>query len=934
MGEIFRRPQAREGVSRTDERQDGRAELEGTDHGHARASEGALQAELQRAEGYANTLTAALKAKHRALDEARALGAAARQSNDLANAELASVSAALAHTRGQLECTSAQLNDASARLAATSQRLNGVLASTSWRVTAPLRDLSESFPRARALASRLLGASPFLRKVVQQGAKALWWTATGQLRTKLAQRRAYRAGLAAPSPEAAAAPSPVVVAAEIREAEPVAQAAAVPAAVAPPLTPKQLAVAKAQHELAQFLAAGEGLALRDTRPPVVSVLVITWNAAYFTLKCLRALAAEMKLSATPPFEVIVLDNASTDCTAELLALVDGVKVIHSASNIGFLRGCNRGALHAKGEALLLLNSDAFVRPGSLRAAWERLQSAPDVGAVGARLVDTAGLLQEAGAMIWADASTQGYCRGMAIDTEEALFARDVGYCSGAFLMTRLSDWNALGGLDERYAPAYYEEVDYCLRLRERGLRVVYEPWACVDHFEFGSEGKHGDAIEQSIRNQKKLRERHARFLRTRCLPPSASNVLFARSASSPRRGRLLVIDDEVPCASLASHDPRCQAMVNAASRSGWAVTVFAPSRSDLDWARVRAEFRPEVEFATGGSAARLPQFLQERRGYYDAVLVSRPENMRLLAEVLDTCAHLLQGTRIVYDAKALMATRHALEAAWSGHPMQAGAIEDAICDEVALALNADAVVCMNELDAVHFRTRLKVPVNVLGHAVNDAGGLTPFEWRRGFVFAGPLRDPSGPHRVGLAWFVKEVWPQIRARIEDATLDVIGPAGQDCDEFMAPGVRFMRAVDDLSPAFAAARVLVMPIHFAAGLPSAILDAAAAGLPVVATPLMAEQLGWIAPMEIRTAAQAASFAAHAVELHEQSPAWLAQSAAARARAMRCHGAQAFTADLSAILGGEAPPLPADAPLVLRALPAPVKHPLPTRPKTARA
>ncbi|MGJ7582960.1 glycosyltransferase family 2 protein, partial [Variovorax sp. RHLX14] len=247
---------------------------------------------------------------------------------------------------------------------------------------------------------------------------------------------------------------------------------------------------------------------------MVSVLVITWNAAYFTLKCLRALAAEMKLSGTPPFEVIVFDNASTDRTAELLARVDGVKVISSTSNIGFLRGCNSGALHAKGQALLLLNSDAFVRPGSLRAAWERLQSAPDIGAVGARLVDTVGLLQEAGAMIWADASTQGYCRGMALETEEAMFARDVGYCSGAFLMTRLSDWHALGGFDRRYAPAYYEEVDYCLRLRERGLRVVYEPWACVDHFEFGSEGKHGDAIEQSIRNQKKLRERHARFLRT------------------------------------------------------------------------------------------------------------------------------------------------------------------------------------------------------------------------------------------------------------------------------------------------------------------------------------------------------------------------------------------------------------------------------------
>jgi GT2 family glycosyltransferase/SAM-dependent methyltransferase len=898
----------------------------------------ALLNELQRAEGYAHTLAAGLKEKQKALEEVRALSATVQQSQNATNAELTRLSAELAEARNQLAHAAAGLNDTSARLDDTSVRLHGVLASTSWRVTAPLRDLSASFPRVRAFASRQLAAHPRLRTVARRGIKAIWWTATGQLGKKLAARRARKGSAAAQPAEAAPAPAPApaqtTAPAELLCVLPVAQAAVALAEEATPLTPKQLAMQEAQRELECFLDAGERLALRSERLPLISVLVVTWNAAYFTLKCLRALAAEMKLADTPPFEVIVFDNASTDRTAELLARADGVRVINSASNIGFLRGCNEAAPQARGQALLLLNSDAFVRAGTLRAAWERLRSAPDVGAVGARLVHTTGLLQEAGALVWADASTQGYCRGMAAETDEVMFARDVDYCSGAFLMTKLSDWHGLGGFDERYAPAYYEEVDYCLRLRERGLRVVYEPGACVDHFEFGSESKRGDAIEQSIRNQKKLRERHARFLRTSCLPPSAPNVLFARTASKPRMGRLLVVDNEVPFESLGSGYPRCRAMINAASQAGWAVTFFSLHNPNTDWARVRAEFNPDVEFIVDRTVMRLPEFLQERHGYYDAAIVSRPDNMRLVSKVLEVSPHLLRGTRIVYDAEALFATRAALEATWAGRATQPSATQEAINEEVSLALDADAVICVNELEAAQFRNRLKVPVSVLSHAVKDVGAMVPFERRRGFLFVGRLLEPSAPNWVGLAWFIKEVWPQIRARIKDATLDIVGHVRQDRAELMAPGVRILGAVEDLSSVFASARVFVAPIHFAAGIPIKILDASAAGLPVVATPLMAEQLDWSVPLEIRTAALADSFAENAVELHEQAAMWGAQSAAARARVARDHSAQAFASSLSLILGSDAPPAAVSAPPAVLALPAAIKKLSSVRPKVAHA
>jgi GT2 family glycosyltransferase len=108
--------------------------------------------------------------------------------------------------------------------------------------------------------------------------------------------------------------------------------------------------------------------------------------------------------------------------------------------------------------------------------------------------------------------THGIGRGLDPEDPSVMARRDVDYCSGAFLMTPRATWERLGGFDEAYAPAYYEDADYCMRLRQLGLRVVYEPTAIVDHYELGSQAKAGDALALSERNRMIFVERHAAAL--------------------------------------------------------------------------------------------------------------------------------------------------------------------------------------------------------------------------------------------------------------------------------------------------------------------------------------------------------------------------------------------------------------------------------------
>jgi GT2 family glycosyltransferase len=751
-------------------------------------------------------------------------------------AELRNVEADLVRKKGELEGRSAELN--------------AILCSSSWRVTQPLRSL--------------VGNQPQGRRMLRRAAKLAWWTATFQLPKRIAVR------LRSPLP-------PLLPVAPVGGGNSASFSIAVDAQAPTELDQKSLFTAAAQAELLEFLRSGERLSFPESGSPDISVVVVVWNQAHLTLRCLRALLAEVG----PSIDLVLVDNASSDETRLLLSRLDGVRVLTNKTNDGFSLGCNRGAAASRGRALLLLNNDAFVRPGALAAALATLDSNPEIGAVGGRLVLTSGRLQEAGSIVWSDASTLGYGRGLPEQAGEVMFRRDVDYCSGAFLLTPRVLWNHLGGLDDVYTPAYYEDADYCIRLREAGYRVVYEPAAVVDHYEFGSEAKPRDAIEASLRNGKRFRVRHAIELHRHHLPASESNVLAARECFARERRRLLVISNEVPLGSLGSGYPREKEMLREAAAAGWSVTFFPLHQSEVDWEIARSEIPWEIEIASGRGVPGLAKFLDERRGYYDVVIVSRPDNMAIVRSTLRECPRLLDGTRLIYDAEALFSARDVIKASVQGRPLSPAEIEARTSVEVALADDADAIICVTEAEANIFRARHHIPVHVLSFPTELITAKPGFADRRGFLFIGRLLEQEAPNWQGLAWFVRECWPRIRTSIPDATLSVVGHLHPEHAELEGPGILLLGPVADLQPLYASARVFVAPVQFAAGVPIKILEATAAGLPTAGTRLMARQLRWTEGVEIAAEHEASAFAMAAAELHEDATVWKAMRRASQKR-----------------------------------------------------
>ena len=809
-----------------------------------------------------------------ALDNARQVGDAERAASQgyvrHVEHEFAKAATALRQAEGyarSLEAEFARTQESS------SVQLNAILNSTSWRILSPLRAIIDFSLR------RPTGAHPTIGSLNDGRIATTIGVEIGKEQFSQSASLDLNRGERLPGPAQEQ---------HLRETD-----------------SKRRLSANAQANLQAFLASGDRIAFPSFQNPEISVIVVLWNQAHLTLRCLRALHQDIK--ARGKAEVILVDNASSDQTQDLLSRLDGVRTVRNAENMGFVRAVNQAAALAEGRLLLLLNSDAFIRPGALVAAQSTLDEAHDIGVVGGRIVLPSGLLQEAGSIIWSDGSTAGYGRGLSPDSGEVMFRREVDYVSGAFLMTPRSLWERLGGFDLSYSPGYYEDADYCMRAREIGCRVLYEPTAIVDHFENGSERKPGDAEAATLANRQRFRDRHQKALADDHSPYAVGSIAVLNARERIRRHkprRLLVIDNEVPIETLGSGYPRMRKLIIEALGAGWSISLFPLNQPTVQWPAARAALPWEIEILSDRGAPALAEFLEERRGYYNLVLVSRPDNMALVHAILRERPSLLQDVRLIYDAEALFATRAIARAAFEGEPLTPEESERIVSNEVGLAEGADAIICVTDAEAEAFRKRHTMRVYVVSHPTKLRRTSPQFEDRVGFLFVGRLLEREAPNWRGLAWFIREVWPRIRARLPDASLVVVGHTHHNSSELHAPGVHLSGPVADLDPIYDAARVFVAPIHFAAGVPIKILEATAAGLPTIATRLMARQLSWIPGIEIAAEDEPSAFAAASLALHEDQALWDGMRQAAQKRVEYEHSVNRFRDRINEVLEGEVP------------------------------
>ena len=183
-----------------------------------------------------------------------------------------------------------------------------------------------------------------------------------------------------------------------------------------------------------------------------------------------------------PFEVIVvLNQPIVHEESHLDDLVNGVRFIPSAANLGLAGAANRGRNVARGELLIVLHDDAEVESGWMEALVDTADAHPTAGAIGGKVLYPDGRLQNAGMILWRDATSSPPWFGERPPPSAFDRMRVVDYCGTSSLLVRADVWDDIGGLDERFYPVYYVDVDLAMAIRQRGLVVLYQPQSRILH---------------------------------------------------------------------------------------------------------------------------------------------------------------------------------------------------------------------------------------------------------------------------------------------------------------------------------------------------------------------------------------------------------------------------------------------------------------------
>jgi len=239
----------------------------------------------------------------------------------------------------------------------------------------------------------------------------------------------------------------------------------------------------------------------------LSVIIVSYNAREDLERCLASLREN---GASVHHEVLVVDNGSTDGSAEAARQSSDVRLIETGTNLGFAAANNQGIRSSAGELLLLLNNDTIVPRGALDRLVAVIRARPDVAVVGPRLVNGRGEAELSfGRMITPinELRQRRLVRGLdrrvrrIAERIESMTRQEQypDWVSGACLLVRRTDAEAVGLLDERFF-MYTEDVDFCAAIRGRGRKILFTPAVEVVHLRGRSAATAPEATRTAYRN--------------------------------------------------------------------------------------------------------------------------------------------------------------------------------------------------------------------------------------------------------------------------------------------------------------------------------------------------------------------------------------------------------------------------------------------------
>ncbi|WP_313801740.1 glycosyltransferase [Cytobacillus sp.] len=594
----------------------------------------------------------------------------------------------------------------------------------------------------------------------------------------------------------------------------------------------------------------------------VSIIIPVYNKWEYTYSCLKSIYDNTK---NISYEVIIADDMSTDETVNINEYIKNVKVIRDGQNRGFLLNCNNAAKFAEGKYILFLNNDTNVQENWLSTLVELMEKDKNAGMVGSKLVYPDGRLQEAGGIIWDDASGWNYGRLDNPQNPEYNYVKEVDYISGASIMIRKSLWEKIGGFDERYAPAYFEDSDLAFEVRNHGYKVILQPKSVVVHFEGIS---HGNDVYSGVKryqelNKKKFVEKWSNVLSTEHYK-NGEHVFKARDRSKFKK-TILVIDHYVPHFDKDAGSRTTYHYLKLFVQMGFNVKFIGdnyfkhePYTSELQDIGIEVLYGPY-------NFKNIEGWLKRNGQDINYVYLNRPHISIKYIDMLKNHTN----ARIVYYGHDLHFLREYREFELTGNKLLKESAEEWKKTEFSLYEKSDVIYYPSDVEVDEIKKYYpKINAKSIPAYIYDEKNYIKedFSKKEGLLFVGGFSHK--PNIDAVHWFVSSVFPEILEKKPSMKFYIVGSnPPSEITDLSSTNIIVTGFVsdDELLELYKECRLVVVPLRYGAGVKGKVIEALYHQVPVITTTVGAEGIN--GSEEILTISDTESgFANNVIDLYD--------------------------------------------------------------------
>lgn len=565
--------------------------------------------------------------------------------------------------------------------------------------------------------------------------------------------------------------------------------------------------------------------------PDVSVVIPAHNKINVTYFALCALVVAQNNCS---FEIILIDDGSTDESKNLSEIVSGIKIIRNEDPQRFIRACNSGVQQAKGRYVAILNNDTEVTAGWLDELLHTFETFDQVGLVGAKLLYPDGRLQDGGGLVWKSGTPWNYGHGDNPWKPEYCYTRQVDYLSGAALLTSRKIWDEVGGLSSYLEPMYFEDTDLAFKVRQAGYKTYYVPSSIVYHFEGATSGTDitsGVKKYQAVNFPKFKRKWSKAF------------QYFGKEGERPDLekdrgivGRVLFIDYTTPREDRDAGSFAARREIELVQSLGYKVTFLPENLAHLG-AYTDDLQKTGVEVIVAPFYLSILDYLQEHAADFDVVYITRYHvAQNTIAHIRTHAPH----AKIILNNADLHFLRELRAGLSENNPARLDSMRSLREQELDMMKRADLVLSYNEVEhaVIMSHTDGQARVMECPWVVKIPPEGPALKSRSGLSFLGSFNHT--PNGEGLKWFCAEVMPLLANTEFD--LSIYGSGMKDDIKALASDmVKPVGFVEDISEAYHRHRVFVAPLLSGAGIKGKVVSALAHGIPTVLTPVAAEGIG---------------------------------------------------------------------------------------------